>query len=132
MPIPTTDGDEMRLEVNAQTGKLRPVWASGDVAFDDAMTETVMSLLVEDEGPFTTGRRRGPGPFSVAIDTADALSQIKARAAERLQLAVDDGRLREFTVEAERAQPGKRGRFVVFVEYTTRAGRQNSLAVPIG
>lgn len=132
MPLPTTDGDEMRLEVNDQTGKLRPVWVNGDVAFDDTMTETVMSLLTEDEGPFTSGRRRGPGPFSVSTDTADALSQIKARAEERLQPAIEDGRLRTLEIDAQRAQPGKRGKFVLFVDYTTRAGRRNNLAVPIG
>jgi hypothetical protein len=76
--------------------------------------------------------RRGPGPLSVAVDTADAPSAIKSRAEERLQLALDDGRLRNFTVTVRRPEPGKRGKFLLIVDYTTRTGRQNSLSVPIG
>ena len=122
----------MRFEVNAQTGKLRPVWVSGDVGFDDTMTETVMSLLVEEDGPFTTGRKRGPGPMSVGADTADAPSVIRSRAEERLQLAVDDGRIRSFSVDVTRPANGQRGRFLVSVEYITRTGKQATIALPLG
>lgn len=132
MSIPTTDGGEMRLEVNAQTGKLRPVWVNGDVAFDDTGTETAMSLLCEDDGPFTSNRRRGPGPLSVTTDNADAPSMIKARAEERLQLAVDDGRWRSFSVDVSRPVDGQRGRLMVTVDYITRTGKAGAVKVPIG
>ena len=129
MAIP---GDEMQLTVNAQTGKLRPVWVNGDVAFDDKMTETVMSLLIEGDGPFFKNRRVGPGPLSVAVDLADSQSSIKARAEERLQLAVNDGRLRSASVTVERPVDGRRGKFLISVEYVTRIGQSNTLSVPIG
>lgn len=132
MPIPTTTGGEMRLEVNANTGKLRPVWTNGDLAFDDTMTETVMSLLFEDESTFIEGRRPGPGPMSVAADTADAPSAIKARSDERLQFAVDDGRLQSFAVAVSRPASGQRGKFLLSVDYTTRQGKSNNLTFPIG
>jgi len=126
------DATEMRLAVNEQTGKLRPVWVNGDVAFDDSMTETVMSLLVEGDGPLFRNRRVGPGPLSVAIDTADATSSIKARAEERLQLAVNDGRLQSYAVTVTRPPNGARGRFLVGVDYVTRTGQAQSLALPVG
>jgi hypothetical protein len=129
MAIPTTAGAELALDVNYQTGKFRLTWLNGDVAFDDNQRETVLSLLIEDESPFTTGRRRGPGPRSVTIDNADAASQIQARAEERLQLAVDDGRLRSFAVSVDRLAAG---RYRITVSYVTNTGTRDAVQVPIG
>lgn len=126
------DSTEMSFTVNEQAGKLRMVWTAGDATFDDKMAETVMSLLVEDDGPVFRNRRRGPGPLSVAVDTADSVSSIKARAEERLQLAVDDGRLQSFSVGVSRPPSGARGRFLLSVEYVTRTGQAQSLALPVG
>ena len=127
-----TNGDEMTLAPNANTGKLRPVWVNGDVSFDDSTTETVISLLVEDDGPFFKNRRVGPGPMSVAVDLSDSQSTIKARAEERLQLAIDDGRLQSAIVTVSRPITGQRGRFEIGVEYINRTGQRNALKVPIG
>ena len=127
-----TNGDELQFTVNAQTGKLRIVWANGDPVYDDTMTETVMSLLVEGDGPFFKNRRVGPGPLSVPIDRADSVSSIKARGEERLQLAVNDGRLPSVAVTVSRVANGQRGRFEIAVGYVTRTGQRNTLSVPIG
>lgn len=129
MAITTTTGDELALVVDPGSGKMTLSWTSGDVAFSDTMLETVMSLLVEDEGPFTTNRRRGPGPLSVATDTPDAPSRIKARAEERLQLALDDGRLRSINIEVTRLGPG---RFNLGVGYETRSGYRGMANVQVG
>ena len=129
MPIPSTDGDELAFVVSPLTKRMKLQWVNGDVAFSNDMTETVMSLLVEDEGPFTTDRRRGPGPLSVATDTADARSQIKARAEERLQLAIDDGRLQAIDVQVDRIGPGK---FNLVAGYITRSGYKGLVKRAIG
>lgn len=120
---------ELKLTPNPATGKLRLTWESGDVAFDDARAETVVSLLVESEGPFTTNRRPGPGPLSVGLDTIDARSSIKARAEERLKVAIADGRLRGASVDVVRTE---RGALALAVSYETRDGRRDSLTIPMG
>lgn len=129
MAILTTAGDELALVVDSGTKRLKLQWTNGDPAFSGDMLETVMSLLVEGESPFTSNRRRGPGPLSVATDTADAPSQIKARAEERLQLALDDGRLKSINVEVERVGPG---RFSLGVGYVTRSGFKGLATVAVG
>ncbi len=129
MPVPSTPGDEMQLITDPGTKKLTLRWVNGDVAFSNDMIETVMSLLFESEGPFTADRRRGPGPLSVARDTADALSQIKARSEERLQLALDDGRLMSIDVQVQRVAAGK---FSLGVGYVTRTGYKGLVEREIG
>lgn len=129
MSVRTTKGGELAFVVNPATMRMQLQWVNGDVAFSDDATETVMSLLFEDEGPFTTNRRRGPGPLSVGLDTTDARSQIKARAEERLQLAVDDGRLRSIDVRVDRLGPGK---FLLTAGYVTRTGYRGMVEKRIG
>lgn len=129
MAILSTTGDELALTVDPGTQKMTFQWQNGDVMFSGEMKETVMSLLVEGEGPFTTNRRRGPGPLSIGIDTPDAPSQIKARAEERLQLALDDGRLRSIDIQVSRLGPGK---FAIGVGYVTRSGYRGMITVPVG
>lgn len=129
MGISTTDGQELALELNEKTGKMRLTWSDGDVAFDDGMKETVLSLLIEEEGPFTTGRRRGPGIRSVSVDNSDTPSLLKARAEERLQLAVDDGRLRSVMVTVIKQT---RGFPKVRVDYVTRSGRRDFVVAQAG
>jgi hypothetical protein len=129
MALLSTDGDELDLVVDPGTKKYTLKWTNGDVAFSKDMKETVMSLLVENEGPFTANRRRGPGPLSVGIDNPDTESKIKARAEERLQLALDDGRLRSIDVQVKRLGPGK---FAAGVGYVTRSGHQAMINVPVG
>lgn len=120
---------ELKLSPNAGSGKLRLTWANGDVAFDNTRSETVVSLLVESEGPFTTGRRPGPGPMSVGVDTAEARSAIKARAEERLKVAIADGRLRSATVEVKRMATGANA---LVVQYETGDGHRDVLTIPMG
>lgn len=129
MSLKSGTGANLRLEVNPSNGKLRPVWSGGNWDFDDRMVEVIFSLLVEDEGWSTDGRRRGPSLRSVDFGSVDAPARLKVYAEQRLQLAIDDGRLRsvEVTVEAI----GRTGA-IVHVSYVTRAGRRDLVDVPLG
>jgi phage gp46-like protein len=103
------------------TGKVRPTVVRGQPGFDDGAVEIILSLLMEDEGWSTKGRRRGPGPRSVKFADREALSKIKGYSEERLQLAIDDGRLKSASVAVSVVN----GQPVIAVSYVTKSGRRD-------
>lgn len=125
----TARGTNIRYSRDPASGKLTPQWQGGNFAFADDMTEVVMSLLLEEEGWSTANRRRGPGLLSVRLDTADTPSQLRARAEQRLELAIQDGRLRSVEITVEQV---RRGSYNVGVSFVSRSGRRDLVTVSLG
>lgn len=129
MSFPSGTGANLLLDRNPANGKAIPVWSSGNMAFTDDMAEVILSLLLEDESGTTAGRRVGPSLLSVRLDTVDAPAQLENYARQRLQLALDDGRLKSVEVSSQRVD---RGKISVGVAYIDRAGRRDLITVPLG
>jgi hypothetical protein len=125
----TTTGPNIVYERNPGNGRMRPTWAGGNFAFGDDMAEVIFSLLLEDESWNTGGRRQGPSLRSITIDSEDAPRRAAQYAEQRLQLAINDGRLRSVKATAERV---RRGQISVGIEYVTRAGRSDLVTVSLG
>jgi len=123
-----TGNDELALVRNPNSGKMTLTWTGGDIAFDNSHTETIFSLLLEEDS-WASNRKRGPSLRSVTLDTPDAPSQLKARAEQRLQIAIDDRRLKSATVTVTRV---RRGAFSIGVQYVTQANYRGMVSIPIG
>ena len=124
-----TGGTNLRLDWNRDTRKAIPTWAGGNFAFANDMTEVVLSLLLENEGWATAGRREGPSLLDVKLDTTDAPGRVRQYALRRLDLALQDGRLKSADVTVERID---RGRISVLVHFVDGRGRKDMVAIPLG
>jgi phage gp46-like protein len=128
MPL-SSEGDDVTLVANPETGRFDLSWDGSNPEFDDTEAHTVLSLVLEWQARWwadTTGKR-GSRLNTLRNDTRTTQSELIARVYEALAPAVSDGRLQQLVVTAERQAPG---RYAFHIRWRTRSGRPASVTVP--
>ncbi len=105
--------------------------STGNFAFDDTETETVLSLTLEDKGGYAfdpTGQR-GSAIRTVKLDLASSASQIEGYEGDALDPAISDGRITvpDDGIKSVRQAPGK---YSLAIKWHNRNGHLTNLLVP--
>jgi len=113
---------------NAGNGRLTWVWKNGNPVFDDGLVDRIMSLLVEQEWWADRARRRHSQLLDVHEDDERTKSRLEQYALDALDSLIGEGAVRNVAPEASR---DINGRWSLLIRYSTAAGPQKPLDVPI-
>jgi phage gp46-like protein len=129
MPMPDDGGRDISLGQNGDTGLFDLSWDGPNPEFDDTETHTVLSLVLEFQGKWWADQtgKRGSRVFELRNDVSTTQSELVARLQEALSPAVNDGRLQQLSVSAERRAPGY---YAFHIRWRTRSGRLASIVIP--
>jgi hypothetical protein len=128
MPMPN-GGRDIRLLRNPATGAFDTFdWdATGNPAFDDSDQHVVLSCVLERS--YWANPRRQSTLQDIKEDVSGTQAAIQSAVEDSLKPALDDQLIRSTEVEVSRKGPGT---YVPSVRYKSRAGRQETLRLPLG
>ena len=132
MPMPIYGGRDVSLSRNPATGLFDLSFdATGNFAFEDTDSHTVLSLLLEEKSGYVfdpTGNR-GSLLHTVKLDRGSTKSDLESYAEDALDPAVNDGRIElPSKPAAKRVQPGK---YDLDVKWRSRVGHVETLRLPM-
>lgn len=132
MPLALDGGGDVVLVRNGATGRFDvQLDASGNPMFDDSETHTVLSLLLERQGGWwadPTGKR-GSILHTIKLDRGSTINDLKSAVLDALKPAIDDGRIRNVTVDVQKRAAGN---YKVLVGWLNRFGHVQNTQIPYG
>lgn len=130
MPLANDGGRDIALQRNSATGAFDTfLWdATGNPAFDDSDSHTVLSCLVEEE--YWANPLRKSRLLKIKLDVTGTDTDLVSAAQDSLASTVKLGRIGAITkVTSFRRAPGN---WLLTVNYKARSGHVQNLRLAIG